>query len=106
MKLIDLIPYLRDTSKFTELYKKNKLNTESEAISIYMKEKLSIDSDIVLFEIEETEDKILFKKNDIQYVYLLEITLALELFENLVRIGFIEGSLIAQRILDYGINDA
>ncbi len=100
MKLIDLIPYLKDYNRLTELYEIDNLNIDSEAILIYMKEDINIDSETVSFEIEETHDKLLYKKIDINYVQLFPITLAMELIEDLLKNGYDGDSEIAQRLLE------
>ncbi|WP_295794147.1 hypothetical protein [Mucilaginibacter sp.] len=106
MKLINLIPYLKSANGIAELFKLNNLNIKSEVILIYMIEFLTIDSEIVLFEIEETEDDLLFQKNGISYIQLFPVNYAKELIEDFSRLGYDDDLKIARRLLEYRINDA
>lgn len=49
MKLIDLIPYLKNPERQNELYQQLHLNIDSEAILIFMEKELSIDAEVNLF---------------------------------------------------------
>lgn len=105
MHLITLIPYLKSFNKIGELYKLNNIDTESEAILIYMAEALAIESEIVFFEIEETEDYLSYGKNGVNYIQLFPVDYAKELVEDLLRLGYNDLE-IAQRLLEYRIKDA
>jgi hypothetical protein len=107
MKLIELIDYLIEPNKLGELYVEEQLNVASEALLIYMINRLDLDSEIIFFEIEETEDNLLFLKNGIQYVQLFPIEYAIELIEsdlNLKDKGY-SNSEIANRLLAYRLKD-
>jgi len=106
MKLINLIPYLKSTNGIADLFKLNNLNIKSEVILIYMIELLTIDSEIVFFEIEETEDDLLFQKNGISYIQFFPVNYAKELVEDFSRLGYDDDLKIARRLLEYRINDA
>ena len=69
MKLINFIPYLKSFNSLEELYKLNNFNIKSDAILIYMEEALSVKSEIVFFEIEETNDDLFYKNNGINYIH-------------------------------------
>jgi hypothetical protein len=107
MKLIELIDYLIEPNRLRELYVEEQLNVASEALLIYMINRLDLDSEIIFFEIEETEDNLLFLKNGIQYVQLFPIEYAIELIEsdlNLKDKGY-SNSEIANRLLAYRLKD-
>jgi hypothetical protein len=108
MKLIELIPYLVHPGLFKELYQEEGLPTESEALLIYMKEDLNIESDITIFEIEETEDDLIFEKDGIKYYQLFPVNYAVDLIESDLQLkdnGYSDLE-IAQRLLDYRLRDA
>ncbi|MEP6612669.1 MAG: hypothetical protein ABJA76_12315 [Mucilaginibacter sp.] len=106
MNLINLIPYLKSSNGIAELYKLNNLNVESEVILIYVIELLTIDSEVVFFEIEETEDDVLYQKNGINYIQLFPVNYAKELIEDFSGLGYDDDLKIARRLLEYRINDA
>lgn len=108
MKLVELIPYLINPVKLNELYLKWDLNIESEALLICMKLKLDLDSEIVFFEIEETEGDLVFEKDEMTYFELFPLEYAIGLIEfdlNLKDKGYSDYE-IAQRLLEYRHKDA
>jgi hypothetical protein len=62
MKLIDLIKYLTNPKNLDKLLQELELNPESEALLLYMNEDLDLTAEITIFEIEETEDELIFEK--------------------------------------------
>lgn len=108
MKLVELIEYLTNPEQLDELYQEQGLNTESEALLIYLQGALDLESDIFIFEIEETEDDLVFEKEGIQYVQLFPVDYAIELIESDLDLkdkGYSDLE-IAQRLLEYRQKDA
>ncbi|MPR31924.1 hypothetical protein [Salmonirosea aquatica] len=108
MKIEGFIKYLNDPKQLNRLYQEQGLNTESEALLIYMREALSLESEIAIFEIEETEDDLFFEKGGMNYIQFFPIDYAVELIEsdlNLKGKGFSDQE-IAERLLEYRIKDA
>lgn len=73
-----------------------------------MKKDLDITADIRIFEVEETEDEILFEKDGIKYIKLFPIEHIQNLIEfnlNLKNKGFSETQ-IAEKLLEYRKHDA
>ncbi|MBL6445034.1 hypothetical protein JMN32_01855 [Fulvivirga sp. 29W222] len=108
MKLVKLIKYLTNPEQLVELYKEQGLNTESEALLIYLRGALELEADIAFFEIEETEDDLVFEKGGIQYIQLFPLDYAIELIESdldLKNKGYSDLE-IAQRLLEYRQKDA
>ena len=105
MKLINLIPYLKSFNGVEELSRSNNLNVKSEATLIYMKEFLNINSEIFFFGIEETEDDLLYKINDINYIQLFPVTFGKEIVEDLLGLGY-DDLEIAHRLLEYRVKGA
>lgn len=108
MKLPELINYLTNPEQLQTIYKEQGLNEESEALLIYLKEELDVKEDIAIFEIEETDDDLLFQKDGIQYVQLFPIVHAIDLIEfdlDLKDKGY-SNLEIAQKLLDYRKSDA
>lgn len=106
MKLIDLIPYLRNDNRLKELYIKEKLNLESEAVLIYMTESLKFESELTFFDIEETEDDLYYKNNGISYVQLFPLNYAVELVNSWLEVQDLSDQDIAKSLLNYRIKDA
>ena len=108
MKLLDIIDYLRHRDNVGQLYEKLNLSTKSEAILIYMKDSLDLNSELQFFEIEETQDDLIFKKNNVTYHQLFPVDHIVDILSSyfsdkekrLDNIG------LAKRLLEYRINDA
>ena len=108
MKLVDIIEYLRHPSKVGQLNDTLNLSTNSEAILIYMKDSLDLDSELRFFEVETTEDELVYKENGVAYHQLFPIDHAVEILDSyfsdnekkLDNVG------LAKRLLEYRINDA
>ncbi|MOA31148.1 hypothetical protein D3C78_1522900 [compost metagenome] len=67
-----------------------------------------MESEITLFEIEETEDDLVFEKEGVQYIQLFPLDYAIELIEfdlDLKNNGYSDLE-IAQRLLEYRQKDA
>lgn len=108
MKLAELISNLTSSERFKAMYEELGLNEESEALLIYLKEELDIEADITIFEIEETDDVLLFQKDGIQYIQLFPIAHVIDLIEfdlDLKDKGY-SNIEIAQKLVDYRKNDA
>ena len=108
MKLIDLIEYLINPEKLETLYKSENLNMDSDALLIYMEKSLDLNSNLKFFEIEETEDNLMFEKDNIKYIQFFPFDYAVELIENdldLKNKG-LENIIIAKRLLEYRLRDA
>lgn len=108
MKLVELINYLMNPKLLVGLYQEQGLNKQSEALLIYMQETLSLESSIVIFEIEETNDDLVFEKEGIQYVQLFPVDYAIALIDfdlELKGKGY-SNLKIAQMLLEYRKKDA
>jgi len=108
MKLVDLIEYLVNPDQLVSLYQREGLNAESEAVLIYMKDVLALEAEIAFFEIEETEDDLIFEKNGVRYFQLFPIDYAVELIDSDLSLkdkGY-SNLEIAQRLLEYRLKDA
>ncbi len=107
MKLEDLVKYLRDSVKLEELYDLLKLNKESEALLIYMEDQINLESDTYIFEIEQTDDYLAYENNGLKFVQLFPLEMAQEIVEEYINMyNNITSYEIAQRLIEYRINDA
>ncbi|MDR7212728.1 hypothetical protein [Flavobacterium piscis] len=107
MKVVELIKYLTNPEQLDELYQEQGLNTESEALLIYLQDALDLESEITIFEIEETEDDLVFEKEGVQYIQLFPVDYAIELIESDLDLkdkGYSDFE-IAQRLLEYRQKD-
>lgn len=108
MKLVEFVDYLVNPEKLESFYEEKGLNVESESLLIYMKQTINIDSEIVFFEMEETDDEVLFSKDGIEYLQLFPISHAVELIESDLDLkdkGYTNLQ-IANRLVEYRIHDA
>jgi len=91
-----------------DMYSDLNLNEDSEDILMYMKDSLSIDSDVFIFELDETDDHLTYVKDGQTYLQLFPIDHAVDLIEfdlDLKDKGY-SNKAIAERLLEYRINDA
>lgn len=108
MKIIELIPYLTDGSKVQSLYSDLGMEEGSEDMQIYMKDTLLIDSDVFLFEEEETNDYLEIEREGQTFIQFFAIDHAMDLIEYDLQLkgrGYTTTQ-IAERLLEYRINDA
>ena len=108
MKYVDIIQYLISPKQLDDLYERIGAAKDSEALLIYMKGALDLESEIYIFAIEETGDYLIFEKDGCQYYQLFPVGHAVELIENdldLKNKGY-SATEVAQRLLDYRLNDA
>ncbi len=107
MKLTDLIDYLTRVKQLEELYQKYNVSQDSEALLIYLQNKLSLQSPVIIFEIEETDDYLVFEKEGVKYEQLFSVNHTIELLEDLELKDNGHSNLeIAKRLLKYRKNDA
>lgn len=108
MTYIDLVGFLINPEILKKLYSEMDVNPQSEVLLIYLKNALELDSEISIFEIEETEDDLVFEKEGVKYYQLFSIDYAIDLIENDLKLknkGYSTRE-IAQRLLNYRLNDA
>jgi hypothetical protein len=107
MRLTTIVDYLINPSKLDELYEREGLNSESDTLLIYMSDTLDIHSEIQFFDMEETEDELVYQKNGMTYVQLFPVEYAIELIDDLdLRGKNYTDSEIARRLIEYRIKDA
>ena len=85
----------------------SQLDEIEDRFGIYLKDELNIDSDVELIDQEGPRYTVVVKDGT-TYVYLLEIFIAKEIVEDwLATIDYVPGNKeIAQRVFEYGVNDA
>lgn len=108
MKLTEIINFLVNPGQLDKLYQLQALNVDSEAILIYMEGMLDLESEVILFEIEETEDDLVFDKEEMSYIQLFPLDYAVDLIETdlyLLNKGY-SNLEIAERLLEYRKKDA
>jgi hypothetical protein len=108
MKFLELIGYLTKPERLKDLYQEIGVNIESEALLIYMIDVLNLKSEITIFEIEKTGDNLIFEKDGEKYFQLFPVDNVVELIESDLQLkdkGF-SNLEIAQRLLEYRLNDA
>lgn len=73
MKLVDLIKIIKDYNDLEEITCNLFLNSETEVNLVYMERQIDFDSEICFFTLEETDDNLFFKKENILYVQLFPL---------------------------------
>lgn len=105
MKLTDIIPYLKNKDKWEDLLADLQIDPNCEEVLIYALEKLDINSDILLIELEKTEDDLEIYFEEKKYIQIFPYSLAYELIT--IDFSNLKTDLdIAQRLIEYCINDA
>ena len=108
MKLSHLVPYLVNRERLPELFRVEHLNRESETLLIYMEDTLNIESEIRLFDIDVTDDDLVFHQDGVRYVQLFPLDYAADLINsdlNLKNKGYSNAE-IAGRLLEFAEKDA
>lgn len=108
MKLLDIIDYLRDSDRVGQLYNILNLPQDSETILIYMTDSLSLDSDLKFFDVEKTDDNLIFTENGVTYHQFFPLDFAVEIVESYFsdQEKGLDNTGLAKRLMDYRINDA
>jgi hypothetical protein len=107
MKLIELVKYLCDREKLSELYQEQGLDIEAEGNFAYMRGELDIKSEIFFFTDDETGGALFFEKGGVAYIDLFELEYATNLIEELdLKDKGYSDLEIARRLLEYRIYDA
>ena len=108
IKLLELIPYLRDPSTLAAFYRRQGMNPDEEEYSIYMEGHKRLESNVRVFAPEETGDESRFEHEGHTYVELLPVFLAVDL---LAEDPALQGPLVtdttrAERLVHYSVYDA
>lgn len=108
MTLIHLIKYLVHTENLKDLYKGKAINSESEALFIFLKDTIDLQSEVYIFDLEETDGKMNYTKDGVTYIQIFPLDLAIDLIESDLQLkdkGYSDLQ-IARRLLEYRIYDA
>ena len=106
MKLIDLIAFFRRGGTFEDFCKAQALNAESEVIEIYAQEPVCLEAALGFFPIEETEGRVEFQSEGVQYQNLFDFFYFLEVIEDIKGSEEPTDSELAQKLYSYAMNDA
>jgi hypothetical protein len=108
MKLLEFVDYLVDPAKLADFYRQQGFDpgTMEHGLTIYMVgSTITVDADIRLLTFEETEGFIEVQLAGVDYVYVLEVDLAIDLLLA-SEPGVVTKLDQANRILHYAIYDA
>lgn len=107
MNIIELIPDLKTIEKAEALMKAVALGIYFDTIDLYLKDKLALDSEIIFLDAETTPGTNIITIDDVEYKNLFPLYMAQEMVEAYVaNHPELKDTEIAQRLLDYTINDA
>jgi len=108
MKLLDFVDYLLDPAKLEDFYRQQGFGPEAleQGLTIYMVgATITVDADIRLLSFEETQGRMVVQLDGIDYVYVLEVDLAIDLLLA-SEPGVVTKREQANRIVEYAIYDA
>jgi hypothetical protein len=108
MKLLEFVDHLLDPAKLAQFYRQQGFGPEAveERLTIYMVgSTITVDADIRLLTFEETQGLISVQLDGIDYVYVLEVDLAIDLLLA-SEPGVVTKLDQANRIVEYAIYDA
>ncbi len=108
MNLVELVPHLKNRTLAEELLKREWPELVYEFVNIYMKDKLGLESTIVFFDTDKISGQLIIEIDGIQYESLFTLNMTQELVEEYYmesdqKLSDLE---IAERLIDYCINDA
>jgi hypothetical protein len=106
MKLIDLIAIFRQGGTFEDFCKEHTLNAESEVIEIYAQEPVNLESQLGFFAAEETEGRVEFQSQGVQYHNLFDFFYFLEVIEDLKGNEEPSDAELTQKLFSYAVKDA
>ncbi|TDN38690.1 hypothetical protein E4631_22020 [Hymenobacter sp. UV11] len=108
MNLLDFVDYLLDPVKLADFYRQQGFSPAAveEGLTIYLVgSTITLDADIRLLSFEETEGRINIQLAGVNYVYVLEVDLAIDLLRA-SEPGVVTKLEQANRIVEYAIYDA
>ncbi len=105
MKLIELIPNLKNFAEAKQFIVNVLPDVEIDFIDLYTKSIIDIESEIFFFDSDKIPPTIEFEVNGIQFISFFSLKMAVEMIEEGVNEGFnyLE---IAERMIEYRIYDA
>lgn len=107
MNFINFIDYLISPKKLDNLLTELNVDRESEAFIACLKDSLDVNSEVSIFGIEETDGKLMFEKDGAKFIELFPLEMVEEMATDYVNTyKNMSHSEIAQRLIDYRINDA
>jgi hypothetical protein len=108
MKLLDFVDYLLDPAKLEDFYRQQGFSpaAREHGLTIYMVgATITLDANICLLTFEETQGRIEVQLDGVDYVYVLEVDLAIDLLLA-AEPGVVTKLDQANRIVQYAIYDA
>jgi hypothetical protein len=108
MNLLDFVDYLLDPVKLADFYRQQGFGLEAvqEGLTLYMVgSTITLDATIRLLTFEETEGRSKIQLNGIDYVYVLEVDVAIDLLRA-AEPGVVTKREQANRIVEYALYDA
>jgi hypothetical protein len=109
MKLLEFVDYLLDPGKLAGFYRQQGMHPEAVAVggvTIYMVgTTIDLNADLCLLTLEETGGRTAVRLGGIDYVYVLEVDLAIDLLSD-SEAGVVSKLDQANRIIHYALYDA
>ena len=105
MNVVEFIPYLRDSEKIKQFLNQYYPEIDYYDAEVYLKATIDKESNIEIFDCEKIEGLIEMQHNDNKYYSFYSLDHLLDVFKSYSKTSD-NDSTIAQRIIDYRINDA
>ncbi len=103
---MQLVSYFKNEGSFEEFCQSQSLDQESEVIEIYMKKLLKLYGNITFFAIENTEGRVEYTHENVEYSNLFDFYYFLDVIEDSNSNKSLTNEGIARILYDYAINDA
>lgn len=105
MNVIGFIPYLRDSEKIKQFLNQYYPEIDYYDAEVYLKDTIDKKSDFEIFDCEKIEGLLEMQYNNTKYYSLFSLDHLLDVFKSYSKTSG-NDSTVAQRIIDYRINDA
>lgn len=107
MNFINFIDYLINPGKLNDLLTELNVNRDSEALIACLKGSVDLNSEVSILGIEDTDGKLIFERDGTRFIELFPLEMVQEMATEYVnQYKNISHYEIAQRLIDYRINDA
>ncbi|MCR5887838.1 hypothetical protein LRS06_08610 [Hymenobacter sp. J193] len=106
MKLVELISGIAEDNELKFLLKREGVVSDSEHLSVYITPDLKADSEVKIFGIEQTEEAVHYVYNGTEFIQLFPLSTVIEVVEGGLEAKIFTHREIADRLIEYQINDA
>lgn len=106
MDIIELIDHLKSRDLAEKLLNDVLPNVEFDLVVLYMKNKVALDSEISFFDFEAISNELIMELDGVKYEYFFQLYEAQEMVEESMAEYNPTNREMAERMIDYNLNDA